>query len=45
MYIKHLCDYGNVASKILTEKYSEPRDLLTVNYFSKKLHLRCLTEF
>ena len=45
MCIKHLCDYGNVAGKILTEEYSEPRDLLTVNYFSKKLHLRFLTEF
>ena len=30
---KHLCNYGNVAGKILTEAYSEPRGLSTVNYF------------
>ena len=33
MYRRHLCDYGNNAGKILTEAYSEPRNLLTVNYF------------
>ena len=26
MYIKHLCDYGKVGGKILTDEYSEPRD-------------------
>ena len=30
MYRKHSCDYGNVAGKVLTEAYSEPRSLLTV---------------
>ena len=45
MYRKYLCDYGNVAGKITTEGYSEPRSLLTVNYLCKKLHLRCLTGF
>ena len=33
MYRKQLCDYGNVAGKILIEAYSEPRRLSTVNYF------------
>ena len=45
MYRRHLCDYGNNDGKILTEAYSEPRNLLTVNYFCKKLYLRCLTGF
>ena len=45
MYRRHLCDYGNNDGKILTEAYSEPRNLLTANYFCKKLYLRCLTGF
>ena len=45
MYRKHLCDYGNVAGKILIKTYSEHRRLLTVNCFCKKHQLRCLTEF
>ena len=45
MYRKHLCDYRNVAGKVLTEGYLESRRLSTVDYFCKKLHLRCLTGF
>ena len=42
---KHFRDYGHVAGKILTEAYSDPRSLLTINYCCKKLNLRYLTGF
>ena len=45
MYSKHLRDYGNAAGKILTEAYSELRELSIVNCFCKKLHLRYLKVF